>query len=361
MLAALAGVLGRGAAAEGGTYALAKGGGGPPPVPGAASQSKKAADALLSVSSNLDKTEKNAKKAKDAGVDYAGHLKNVQGAYQQSAGVLQVITGKIEGMGLAVTGALTGGIIALQAIADPIAQLTGLAAPAALEAFTRAVNDDFAVVGRALLPITEALTRAMEKFGVYLAGAEPILNTMSRAFGKMTDQLGDSFLSLLQESGPLLEAMATGLTAVAWATTKMVSGLAAVATWIEKVNNRFASLIGVNSHFDKNASAKGAAVRDVTVQTSAEKISNDAQASALRQALNPGKAAAKEPAEIQLSIYELLADFINNKCPTKKDLVEFLNGLPSKLAEGTRTGISSTVEAASFNPITSLIRSMLTR
>ena len=43
--------------------------------------------------------------------------------------MLSVMTSKIEGLGATVTGVLTAGIIGLQAIADPIAQLTGLAAP----------------------------------------------------------------------------------------------------------------------------------------------------------------------------------------------------------------------------------------
>jgi hypothetical protein len=200
--------------------------------------------------------------------------KNFAGTLRQQTGVYDTIISKIQTVGASFTGALTGSIETLRAIAEPIAQLSGLANPAALVAFNLALRDNFAVVGRALLPLTGALTRAMQKLGQYLAGAEPILNTVAQAMARVVDQVGDKWLDAMKDMGPTLEAVADVAVIFVQVGGKIATTLLSITKAMAEWRNKLLALLGITGGaFQKDASAKGAAVRDVKVVTSAESTS----------------------------------------------------------------------------------------
>ena len=355
MPAALAAIAGRLLASEaaGGTYALAGEGaaGVGPAIPGAASASKQAANSLLSVTQNLKKTDAAAKEAAKGGGGYLKHLQEVHQTYQQATGKLNLLANNAAAAGVAITSGLTAGITAIQALADPIANLTGLANPAALDAFSRAVNDDFAVVGRALLPVTEAFTRLLQKLGTYLAGAEPILNSVAQAFGRMIDQLGDEWLDALRESAPVMEALASALVDVA----KEAAVAGRVVLFMAKLWNQAAGqlfkLLGFSgSSFNPNASAKGAAVRDVRAVSSAERVATEAQERALKQALNPGQ--PKEPPEVRSANYlSQIAGGVADIVLAKDTIIEILKIIarikdaPKEVATAAATGLDNFIKS----------------
>src|SRR5688572_14473876 len=140
--------------------------------------------------------EEEAAKKKSAAANRALNTQIIQGV--AATHVMSRAVGSLSGM---MTSALTAGAAAIQKFAEPILALTQLSNPAAVQMFSLAARDAMAVIGRGLLPVTEALTRGMRKMGDVYATFEPVLNRVSNVVAEAIDKIGTAWSGMAHEMG----------------------------------------------------------------------------------------------------------------------------------------------------------------
>lgn len=243
------------------------------------------------------------------------------------------------------TRGMTAGASAIQGIAGPLKDLVQLSNPASVEAFVRASNDAFAVMGRVARPVLDALTRSMQRMGDFYARIEPILAPVASKLGDTLERMMTRMLASAERNLPAIELMAAVMINVA----DVAARAAEAVLWLtERIGQlagirNLARLLGFDgSKARDGASSKGAAVREVRTVTNAESISRQAIEQAFKQAMNPQ--AAQGPTEKDIPnlingiggvINELLKkiDEFLPKFPTKDDIEQFIKALPELLAK----------------------------
>lgn len=363
-LLAMAGRVGATAAAEGGTYAMAA-----PAVTQNATKvaaesmvktSQAAGDGLKSLAGKTDHVAESAKKASQDFQQLKGELQSVQGK------VSGMISGVAGGITSHVTGVMTAAATSLKAFADPIAELVALANPAAVQQFTLAFRDTMAVMGRAMLPLMNSLTKVMRGVGDQFARVEPLISAVSEKIGAVVEDIFAAWFKEMEENAPFIEAMGDAIVTVAKAAAWAAKGIMRIGENLMAMLKPVMELMGYTGAGKKaSASSMGAAVRDVKTTSSAEDISKSAIEKAMMQSLNGGKE-KKDPVVEALNplaeLVRLASEYLPNM-PTKEDIERFIRELPGKLREGAGNFVTSNASKASpgMGLLGNLLASALTR
>lgn len=315
--------LARGLSMGGGEAALMKGG---------QSLTKGYAQQAAAMQSAAKESAKTGQSVKS----FSDRLREFQNTALQAQAQAYLLKSYIEGLSGAMVGQATAIASVLKSIVDPIASLTALSNPAAVQQLTLAFNDAMAVIGRGMLPIVQAFTKAIRLVGDNYARLEPVITSVSNAFARGMERVFDKLGKIWETNGPAAELMGSALELVIDGVTELALQFLNLTKWITKAWNAIAKLFGFDgSTTKKGASSFGAAVRDVKFESSAEKISQDAQLKAFQQALNAGK----KPEESVPSLLDKIAGALENKL---KEVVKFLEQFPTK--EDVVTALTNLVE-----------------
>ena len=199
-----------------------------------------------------------------------------------SVGMLGGLVGKATE---AMTHSLTMWVGMMKSAAGPVAELVAIHNPARVEAFTRALNDAYGVVGRLLTPVLDAFTRSARKLGDFMAGLEGTVAPAMNAVGALVEHVTNRFIETYRKNAPVFEAMADVLVKFANAAMKVADVVFSAIGKILQVGNAVARLFGFDGgSFDSKASAVGAARRDARFVGS-KAISDDAIKSSLMQGI----------------------------------------------------------------------------
>jgi len=298
--------------------------------------------AVNAAGSGLASTTSALQRCGSAAKEFAGTVEDMKGQFQKTGGILHNVMSKVAAVSNFATDALTGAALAIQAFAKPIVELTALSNPAALKMFTLAANDAFAVIGRSLLPVTEALTRAMRRIGDVYATLEPVITKVTRVVAYCIDRLSEAWADMMTEAGPAIDFMADAVVRIVQVFTAVGIMFLKVAKWIQQAIGGVLSLLGYEKL--KPKSGFGAAVRDVKIGSSAEQIATHAQEQAFRFVVNRGE--VKEDPEIQqVNILGEIRDKLQTylpDIPTRADVEGFiariLGGIPGLGGGGVAKG-----------------------
>ena len=254
-----------------------------------------------------EKHEAAAKKAEQAHQKYTQQLNRATVATGAASHVLANMGGIVSGK---LVGALTAGISAVEQFAAPIAQLAQLANPAKVRMFAIALEDAQAVIGRMLLPVMDALTRAARKVGDYYAAMEPVIGPVIAKIGEFIDHVFTKIGELAQKNAPLIEMMADALITVADVAMKVVDAMAFVMTKLTWIQRQIGRLFGYGEQTmkaDFRRSSMGAAVRQVSF-VAPKTLADTAIKNALMHGYN--QKPARPPEKTLESIDEKLAKFL---------------------------------------------------
>jgi hypothetical protein len=182
-----------------------------------------------------------------------------------------------------------------------------VANPAIADAFKRAVQDAYGVIGRLLLPVMGSFIGVARKVGDLIAGMEPVFRPAMEAIAKLVSVVGDELVKTVRENMPFFEMLAAGITQVAKAAATGVRIIGEVLRFINRfVSGGLARLLGFDGgKFDPNRSAVGAAARQARF-VGPKDISDDALKNAL--SLGVGQK-SKKPEEYLNSIDENIFKF----------------------------------------------------
>jgi hypothetical protein len=319
---------------------------------------KTATTGTQALTANLAKTGQASKGA------VAGQ-QSLYGSYLNGAAKLAMVKSAFTGAADGITSKAVAAATALKSMADPINQLVGMSNPAPVEQFNIAFNDAIAVMGRGMLPITLAMTRAMRTLGDAYARVEPIVKRVSTAVGAGIDQVFGQLEKIWRNNGPALEMMGDVLVGVIQTLANVMS--LAVKAMSQQLNglSKIARLFGYKGPPD--ASAKGAANRTISTTTSGESISQRAIEKALAGKVN------QSPEEKQVTLLDEMSGhmrdikkFLEANFPNvpsiealRKMLVEILPKFP-----GSETAGNALSDAVNLNPLGALVnglRSAMTR
>lgn len=355
----------------------------------AAAQARKMAEmsARAAKAGNAPDAAKRAAKADEAKAvaaerarDKTSRLANSINQYEQTANnaIAQTffLKGAISGLSSKLVGSLTTAASFVKTLADPVAQLVGLARPAAVQQFTLAFNDAMAVIGRGMLPILQAFTRAMRGVGNTYARLEPVINSVSQHVAAAIDKVFGELSKVWAESGPAIELLAEAFKVVVSGAVKVYLAFMRVGQIFLRVWNQIARVLGFRGDsLKQNASSFGASTRDVKYVSSAEDVSRDVTTRALAQILNAGK---KPDTELDAlkgidGLIQQVLEFLR-QFPTKEDIKNFLAGLVDAIVPGGRETVESGgragrgffdgaggILASSINDLAKELRSNLTR
>ena len=218
--------------------------------------------------------------------------------------------------------ALTMWIGFLDAVAKPIADLVQIANPAIMEAFTRAVNDAFGVVGRSLIPVLNAFTQVARKVGDLMAGLEPVFEPAITAIAELVRTIGDEFVKTAKENAPVFEMMAAMLKSAAQAATAMTKVLGELWRAFNRlVGSRIARLLGFSGDsFDPNRSAVGSAARNARF-VEPKAIADEAIRSSLMMGVGQKKDPEQALRDMDDTITKIL-DFMRDRWGQAKGFAE---------------------------------------
>jgi len=319
---------------------------------------------------------KSSEKAGQATKSFSDRLREFQNSALQAQAQAYLLKSYIEGLSGAMVGQVTAVASFLKSIVDPIASLTKLSNPAAVEQLTLAFNDALAVIGRGMLPIVQAFTRAIRVVGDNYARLEPLITSVSNAVARGMDRVFSKLAKIWEQNGPAAELMASALEMVIDGVTELALQFLNLTKWLTKAWNAIAKLFGFTGSSTKpGASSFGAAVRDVRFESSAEKISQDATLKAFQQVLNAGKPTQEDVPNLLDKIGSILETKLDeikeflSKFPTAKDIEQAIQNLINALinavsgkAGGIAGGVVSGIAGGgAAGKLTGLLASLLTR
>jgi hypothetical protein len=197
----------------------------------------------------------------------------------------------------------------IRSMGDSMAKFVSKSNPALVEKFNIVMNDAEAVIGRILTPAFEALTRAASGVGDTLAVLEPIFKRFSASMGGVIEGIFKTITDVLKENAPLIEGL---LTLVGHA----IKGIAKVFDWAMKqlsgalkfVNTIMKSL-GFGQDVKPDASARGSAVRSVSIGGSGMDLYNQAATAAFMQ--NPDAEKEEDPTKQAVGKLDEIKTFLD--------------------------------------------------
>jgi hypothetical protein len=207
------------------------------------------------------------------------------------------------------TKAMTFLIDVVDQAAKPIESLVRVANPAIADAFGRAMQDAYGVIGRLLLPVMGAFIGVARKVGDLIAGMEPVFRPAMDAIANLVTVVGDELVKTVRENMPFFEMLAAAITHVAKAAATGARIIGEVLRFINRfASGRLARTLGFDgSSFDPGKSAVGAAARQARF-VGPKDISDDA----IKNALSLGVGQQfKKPEEYLNNIDQNIADFFD--------------------------------------------------
>lgn len=240
-------------------------------------------------------------------------LGQVQGAMNQVGVAARQSSDLIGSLAASITGkmgkALTMWIGWVEAAAKPIEELVRVANPAHADAFMRAVNDAFGVVGRMLIPVMDAFTRTARKVGDAVAGLEPVFRPAMDAIAHLVDVVGDELKRSIQEQAPVFELLADAIKQAAEAASVAARIFGEAWRMLGGVGRFAARQLGFDGGtFNKDASAFGAAARTARF-VQPKQIADDAIKASLMASI-PGKNTGKKPEERSADTLDKILAFL---------------------------------------------------
>lgn len=191
---------------------------------------------------------------------------------------------------------LTLAVDVLAAAAAPVEALVRLHNPARADLFVKRLADAQAVIGRMLVPVLDAFTRAAMKVGNTMAGLEPVFAPLMSSVSNFIDMLATKWTDYMRKHGGLMENFIDVAAKVVDATTAVVGGLFDLLDVLLKVQRVLpgGSMLGVigwnrgASRFDPARTAFGASANQARF-VSAKTAADEAIKSAMMQGLTPKK------------------------------------------------------------------------
>jgi hypothetical protein len=224
-----------------------------------------------------------------------GSLANVGAAVGAVGMVAQQAAPKIHMVGAAfhkatstMAEALTIWVGVVKAAAGPVAELAAVHNPARVEAFTRALNDAYGVVGRLLTPVMDAFTRSARKVGDLMARMEPVIEPAMNAIAGLVENIFDQFVQTYEKNAPIFDMLATVIKNVAEAVSSAVTLIGKAIRLVLAPMQMLAAALGFGKTENPDASAVGAARRDARF-VGPKQISDDAIKSSLMQGIGREK------------------------------------------------------------------------
>jgi hypothetical protein len=253
-------------------------------------------------------------------------LQQTQGAAngaQQALGRTNQALHMVTGATGTMVRALAAGSDAIKTLAGPLAAFVGLRSPAAVKQFELAMRDMNAVIGQILLPVFNALTGAARMMGdtyATLADAlQPLMTGIADAITTVFKEIG----SVARENAGVIRMMAHFLAGVVNGFADMISVVVRLVSSFHpfmKLLREAADLLGLGGRPEER-SARGMAIRNVSIGNSGGDLARKAQEAAFSAALNQGKK-MQTPTESKLdTLIRIVADilkFLRENAPTKQ-------------------------------------------
>jgi hypothetical protein len=215
------------------------------------------------------------------------------------------------------------------------------------------MRDMEATIGQILLPVFNALTGAARSMGdTYATLADsirPAMDGIATAITTVFKEMG----SAARENAGVIRMLAHAFAGAVTAASHMVTLVIRLATSFSplmRVLRDAADLLGLGGAPEER-SARGMAVRNVSIGTSGEDLARKAQEAAFKQALNAGEP-KEDPQVSKLTAIEVLLTNIERLVkgvPTKEDVKNFLNGLAGR-------GLQAAANGVGLGPLTTLAR-----
>jgi hypothetical protein len=291
----------------------------------------------------------------------ATQLGNVRGMASQAAGSLDRVSGAFASMSRHIVKTLTGALDLVKGLAAPMAGLVGLRNPAAIKQFTLAVNDASAVLGEILLPVFNALIRAARTVGDTYAtlqsAIEPVFDGIADAIDTVFKEIG----SVAKENAGALKVMGEAMGWVA----RVLGHAAANAIWLaDKLGKLLNPIMGIakligGGGAEGGESARGRAIRNVSITQHGEDVARKAQEAAFMAAL---QTKPEKPPEVGL--LEQILDFLNEhlKIDNFKDLLGGIAGdIAKALLDLLRDNPQAVTGTKDVGPAGWIAKSLLTR
>lgn len=287
-------------------------------------------------------------------------------AFQKTQIAIAGVKGTMESLASAATGANTPMLAMLDTMkkfAAPVAALVKLSNPGPVAQFELVMKDAYAVLGRQLVPVLKAFTYGFQKLGDVFAKLEPIIAPFFETVGAVMMDMFDTIASALLENRDVfsylakvagIAAEAVGMMFKAFVQLQLVFNPAIAA--LRVVSSLFNDIFGKRK-MDKDATSKGAAVRDVRIGNSAEDLAKRAQESAFAALVNGPQ---KSTEEKQLGILEQLYNYFSGG-DFIRDLKAAIKGEAENQVQG---GMQAAMDGLDFVPGGAMARwgaSLITR
>jgi hypothetical protein len=257
--------------------------------------------------------------------------------------------------------ALAAGSDAIKQLAGPLAHFVGLRSPAAVKQFELAMRDMEATIGQILLPVFNALTGAARMMGDTYA-------TLAEAMEPLMTGIADAITTVFKEIGSVARENAGAIRLVAQFLGGAARGFADVMALVIRLTSAFhpwlrvlrdaADLMGLGGSPEER-SARGMAIRNVSIGNSGGDLARKAQEAAFSAALNQGGNKMQTPTESKLDkligVAEDIHTFLKEHAPTKEDVKAFAGGF-GKGAKDVAVGAPGGLGLAGW-----LAKSLLTR
>jgi hypothetical protein len=249
---------------------------------------------------------------------FSDRIREFQGAAFRASATTYFMKGVIEGAWNHIAGRFTAGAGLIKSLAEPFANLTRLANPAAVKLFEMAWEDALAVVGRAALPLIDSFRRAMETVGDMYAAFEPMFTKLFERIGGAMEMVFSAVAKVAMDNAPAFDLMLTVMGRAAQVAGYVATAFVRLTEVIRMPLNMLAKLLGFGDTLARGATSKGAAIRDVQITGSAEDFAREAQRKAFMQAIASGR--GEEPAQDPLS-------FLPTISGTLSTIAGFVNGI----------------------------------
>lgn len=276
----------------------------------------------------------------------AGSAEAVQSAVARPLGALAGtlsavgrVARPVAGAFAAVHGAMAGAAGAAVAFGNSLLSFISKANPAAMQRFQLAVNDLFATIGAALIPVFELLTALVRTVADAMTLMIPVGHQLAAALQPVFELLGEAIAKYIGFLAQVLKAIVPVFAVV-------IRVLMDVANWVAKVAKQFLELLGIDMPDEaKKGASVGMAARQAQIG-GVEDVLRKAMTSAFGTGLGANDPASKTASAVEgiRATTDKLYAYLKDQFP--KDLEKWLTtDMPAALGKLLTRGAAAVGEA----------------
>jgi hypothetical protein len=189
-------------------------------------------------------------------------------------------------------------------LGNKIAPFISAANPGKVEQFNLAMRDFHAVLGKALMPAMESFTRIARKVGDVFAQLQPIFEEFFAQVGGFFEDVFEGIANALKANAPLIDFALKAIGGALRVFGKILKGIfESIGPIVRSVLGFDLGALGFGSKMNPNASAQGAAVRNVSIGGSGSDLYKSASEKAFMQGSK-----AEKPVDYLKNIADQLGD-----------------------------------------------------